>query len=627
MNTFRKLASAALAIAACICTSLSASAQESQTATQHIGVTLSGPPAAEMFIQKNVMVPMRDGTRLATDVYRPAGAEKYPVVLARTPYGSETAVYVNRAAYFVRHGYAFAVQDVRGRYDSEGEWYGRRDEAEDGSDTITWLGTQLWSNGKVGMTGASYGGIVQYLVMDRQNPYLKALAPQVAALTLGRDASDYDHLAVYGGRDDHPFNFFWMVGNDGRTIQSDSNSAAYATAWNHLPRADLPKIFGRKMEWLPFVMTHRNGFSEELFMRAAHGEWAKPLDDAQWWTKSSYVARYSKVTVPILHISGWYDCCGEPMFKNFQFIRDFAQPSARDNQQLLIGPWQHAWGRGKDQGFDFGPDATVDQDETVRTWFDRWLKDPPAIEQKRPAVRVFVMGANRWREASDWPIPGTRFSKFYLHSNGSALLTSGGGQLSTSVPGREQPDRYSYDPGDPTPIPTAVMTGPADMLPTENRSDVLVYTSEILKTPVEVTGPLTAVLYVSTSAPSTDFIVRLVDVHPDGRAFSLTGAHPAFRTHWSKHVEQLADGSRVVKCEIQLYPTANLFKAGHRIRVEISSSFVIDGSAFGQPKYGVRGLNVEPGSELTATRWNVAQQTVYHDKAHPSHIVLPLISP
>jgi putative CocE/NonD family hydrolase len=237
-----------------------------------------------------------------------------------------------------------------------------------------------------------------------------------------------------------------------------------------------------------------------------------------------------------------------------------------------------------------------------------------------------VMGENRWHEATDWPVPGTQFTRFHLHSNGSAHLAEGGGQLSTELPGEEAADHYTYDPGNPTLVPTNSAGGPTDMTAVEKRDDVVVYTSDDLNAPVEVMGPLAAELYVATSAPSTDLLVRLLDVYPDGKAYALSGTSvPPYRTYWSKNVEVTADGTRIVKANIMLYPTGNLFAAGHRIRVEISSSFVIDGASLGLTKYGARGLNVEAGTEPYAAKWNVAQQTIYHDRAHPSQVVLPVI--
>jgi putative CocE/NonD family hydrolase len=601
----------------------SATANGTEDDGPHFPISLEGVPGG-MIVEQNIMVAMRDGVRLATDIYRPGDGKPHPVVLFRTPYGSETEVYTNRGKFFVQHGYALAVQNCRGKYDSEGDWYGKRNEAQDGSDTITWLGTRPWSTGKVGMTGKSYVGMVQYLVADQQNQYLKALVPQAAPVTLGRDLSDFDHSVAYSAREAYSPQISWMLLTDGRVDQHVPDSWIDQDARAHLPMTDYPKVLGRKMVWWPFLLNQRYGFWEEYYARASAGEWSKPLDMDAWW--KNYAERYKRINVPMLHISGWYDCCGEQMLKMFDLTRKLASdPTVRNNQQLMMGPWSHTLGRDKEGQYDFGPSAKKSMDEISVRWFDHWLKGENNGVEKEPTVRVFVQGENRWREATDWPIPGTQFTKFYLHSKGEAQPHRGGGTLSDQPPTQESSDHYTYDPGNPTPgiFSQTVddkeidIVGPMNMDFVEKRDDVLVYTTPALTRPVEVTGPLNATVYIATSAPSTDLFVRLLDVHPDGKAYNMfyTYAVNPFRTYWSKDVETTADGTKIVKAELALPPTSVLFQSGHRIRVEITSA--------GAPPY--RGLNVEPGTEATATHWNIANQTIYHDAAHPSHIVLPII--
>jgi putative CocE/NonD family hydrolase len=587
-----------------------------------IAVTLPTAPNGGMIVQKNVMVQMRDGVRLATDLYRPAGPGPFPTVLVRTPYGSETQEFVTRGQFYVKHGYVFAVQDTRGKYDSEGDWYGKRDEAQDGSDAVTWLGTRPWSNGKVGMIGPSYMGMVQYLVADQENPYLKALVPIVAPTTLGRDTADFDQLAVYSGRESFRTNLTWMLTTDGRVNQTDPPEAIRA-ARRHLPLADYPKVIGREMPWWPAMLDQRYGLWEQYFLRAARGQWTGHLaDEASWW--GGYRERYRKVRVPMLHISGWFDCCDEQLIKTFQLVRELAtEPAAREHQHLLLGPWTHGVGNRKEGDLDFGPQAAFDPDTAAVRWFDHWLKGEDNGVDRLPTVRAFVMGENRWREAKDWPIPGTEFTKFYLRSAGDARLAGGssGGGLSREMPQGVPADHYRYDPANPTPeilsADSAWVPGPLDRSAIERREDVLVYSTDPLDGPVEVTGPLKVVLYVSTSAPSTDVLARVVDVWPDGHAypvFATYGATP-YRTHWSKQVETSANGTKIIKAEIMLPPTSIVFAKGHRIRLEIASAAA--------PTFF--GLNVDPATELTATKWNVADQTIYHDEAHPSHMILPVI--
>ena len=595
---------------------------------QHIPVPLPGAPGDGMIIEKNVMIRMRDGVRLATDIYRPAGGDRYPVVLVRTPFGKQVPDYKfsQKAQFYVKHGYVYALQDIRGKYDSEGNWNGPRSEAHDGSDTITWLGAQAWSSGRVGMTGSSYLGLVQDEVADQENPYLKALVPMASPATLGReDLTDFDRLSAYTGRDSYSINAMEEIGTDGRVTQDDRTGPAFNKAWDYLPRIDHPKIFGREVVDWRLLLTHQRGFWEEYLIRAARNEWIKPLPEVDAWWKN-YQTHYRKVNVPMLQVSGWYDCCGEAMINVFQLVRKYAaDPAVRNNQQLVIGPWFHSLGQNMGD-LDFGPQAKFNPDEVSVEWFDHWLKGEDNGVEKRAPVRVFVMGENRWREATGWPIPGTQFTKFYLHSNGNAHLAQNGGQLSTELPREEPVDHYTYDPGNPTPVPMKSEVGPTDMSEVERRDDVLIYTTDALNAPVEVTGPLAVEFYVATSAPSTDFLVRLLDVYPDGKVYNLAiPGVPPYRTYWSKNVEITADGTRIVKANIMLYPTGNLFAAGHRIRVEISSSWMADGNKFGLPKFGSRGLNVEAGTEPYATKWNVAEQSIYHDSAHPSHLLLPVI--
>ncbi len=588
-----------------------------------LAATLEGAPGGGMIVQKNVMVPMRDGIRLATDIFRPAAPGKYPVVLVRTPYGSETAQTTARAQRYVKRGYVFAIQDCRGKYDSEGDWYGKRNEAQDGSDAITWLGTRSWSSGKVGMTGGSYLGMVQYWVADQENPYLKALVPGVAPVTLGRERSDFDHIASYSGRESFGSNIGWMLLTDGRVNQADGQGdvpgVVFQSALKQVARADYPRAFGRPMKWLYFLQNQRDGFWEEYFLRAAAGNWSGPIDTDAYW--KNYEERYRKITVPMLHVSGWYDCCGGPQIEMFQFIRKFAtDPLARNNQQLMFGPWEHHWGQSKAGDLDFGPKAVMDPDDVSMQWFDHWLKGEDNGVDKQKPVRVFVQGEGRWREADDWPIPGTQFTKFYLRSTGEARLAKGGGRLATEAPAEERADAYTYDPEKPTPEILSANgsweSGPVDRAALERRDDILVYTTEALRKPVEVTGPLSAVIYVGTSAPSTDLFVRLIDVQPNGKAYpTFVPWVDPYQTHWSKEVETAADGTRIVKAEVTLPATSVLFQSGHRIRVEISSAAA--------PTF--RGLNEAPEKEGTGTTGTAAHQKIYHDAARPSHILLPVI--
>ena len=579
-------------------------------------------PEYNVIMEMNVMVPMQDGVKLATDIYRPDAKGKFPVVLIRTPYGSENRRYSDRGKFYAERGYVAGIQDCRGKYDSEGNWYGKRDETKDGDDTITWLGTQSWSSGKVGMVGSSYLGMVQWLVAHNQNPYLKALVPVVGPITLGRDPHTYRKLATYcnnntGVGSSALLELSWLITVNGRVNQNGSVYDLDGIA-GHLPLIEIPKLLGRNMPGWKWLLQEENGRWEQYFQRAAEGNWTGPIVPGK-----DYKALYAKVTVPILQISGWFDCASDFCFYNYQQVKRFSRyPSGKNNQQVMIGPWTHWIELAPKIGeFDFGPASVVKIDETALRWFDRWLKDIPNGIDKEPQVKVFVMGRNKWREASDWPLPETVFTPHYLHSLGKAKSLDGNGLLSLDKPENEPPDIYISDPGKPTPSVTGldntdlVKTGPVDMSDIEKREDVLTYTTSALKNNVEVTGPLCVVLYVSTSAPATDFFVRLMDVHPNGKSYPVfyTYANP-YSTRGLQAVDEGAKGQKILKCEIELPPTGNLFFKGHRIRLEISST------AF--PLF--RNLNVD-GDIANATKYHVANQTIYHDTNHPSHVILPII--
>jgi putative CocE/NonD family hydrolase len=293
--------------------------------------------------------------------------------------------------------------------------------------------------------------MVQYLGADHEHPYLTALVPMAAPSTLGRDTADFDHLAVYSGRESFRVNLSWMLGVDGRVNQLEL-PAVLRAARRHLPLADYPKIFGREMSWWPAMLDQRYGLWEQYYLRAARGQWTGRLaDESAWW--AGYRERYRKVRVPMLHISGWFDCCDEQPIKTFQLVRELAvEPAAREYQKLILGPWTHGWMGGRKEGeIDFGPLAAFDHDSAAVRWFDHWLKGEDNGVEREPAVRAFVMGENRWREATDWPIPGTRFTKLYLQSGGDARGATGGGKLSRDEARGAPADHYRYDPADPTP--------------------------------------------------------------------------------------------------------------------------------------------------------------------------------
>ncbi len=573
-------------------------------------------PSYDVKWAMNVPVTMRDGVRLATDLYLPDAEGRFPVVLVRTPYGTETAALSEMGAWYARRGYVFAAQDTRGKYDSEGEWYGRRSERDDTDDTITWLGTQAWSSGDVGMVGTSYGGLVQWMVAPAGNPHLKALVPDVAPVTLGRTPEAYRRLAVYARGNSAPSELSWLVTTDGRVNQ---NGSAYdwAGLFEHLPLAGLPARMGREIPIWEKLIGNEVGLWEEYLESAARNQWTEPITD---WPDHREL--YRAVDVPILQRTGWFDGSTDHAFYNRAQVLEHSESElARAQQHLLIGPWPHAYpGSPAIGSLDFGAASVLDLQKLRLRWFDRWLKGVDNGVDRDPPLKLFLMGRNEWREASQWPLPGTEFTRFYLHSGGGANSNRGDGVLGREPPGSEPPDRYRYDPGDPTPAITggenAEMAGdgPVDIGFIEARADVLTYTTEPLEREVEITGPVSAVLYVASSAPETEFLVRLVDVHPDGAAYPVWYTYAnAFGTRGIEPVGRTEAGHRVWRLAFDLPPTSQAFLPGHRIRVHITSA------AF--PLF--RHLNTD-GDPAWETEWQVAEQTVFHDAERPSHVVLPL---
>ena len=564
----------------------------------------------------NVPVAMRDGVRLATDLYLPDAEGRFPVVLVRTPYGTETAALSEMGAWYASRGYVFAAQDTRGKYDSEGDWYGRRSERDDTDDTITWLGTRPWSSGSVGMVGSSYGGLVQWMVAPTGNPYLKALIPDVAPVTLGRTPEAYRRLAVYARGNSAPSELSWLVTTDGRVNQ---NGSAYdwTELFHHLPLAELPSRMGRDIPIWEKLIRNEVGLWEEYLESAARNQWSEPITD---WP--DHREQYRAVDVPILQRTGWFDGSTDHAFYNRRQVLEHSESElARAQQHLLIGPWPHAYpGSPAIGSLDFGEASVLDLQALRLRWFDRWLQGVDNGVDREPPLKLFLMGRNEWRDAWQWPLPGTEFTRFYLHSGGGANSHRGDGVLQREPPGSEPPDRYRYDPGDPTPAITggenAEMAGdgPVDIGFIEARADVLTYTTAPLEREVEVTGPVSAVLYVASSAPQTEFIVRLVDVHPDGAAYPVWYTYAnAFGTRGIEPVGRTEAGHAVWKLEFDLPLTSQAFLPGHRIRVHITSA------AF--PLF--RHLNTD-GDPAWETRWQAAEQTVFHDAERPSHVVLPV---
>jgi len=533
-------------------------------------------------------VQMRDGVRLSTNIFHPAGTGRFPAILIRTPYGKGTALAPNYQA-FVERGYVVAMQDVRGRYASEGIFSPLTQEGPDGDDTLNWMAAQPWSDGKIGMTGGSYLGIVQWKVALLNNPHLKAIFPVVS----GWD--DYrDRFYSPGGAMKLGHRLLWMAENTQHP--------------NFVP--DFKKFIWR----LPvrFADVAATGQESRVYRESMD----HPAYD-DYWKRLSTREHIKDIRIPVFAVGGWYDNYAESDLAAFKELH-----KQGGTNRVLIGPWPHNMSIPF-RNVSFGAQASVPIRRFQLQWFDHWLKglDTPLLSQ--PPVQIFVMGANVWREEHEWPPARTRRLRYYLASNGHANSIYGDGSLGTSPQARALPDQFTYDPLKPVPTmggavccdPAIFPWGPMDQRPVEKRRDVLVYTSAGLTEDLEVTGEVQVVLRAASDAPDTDFTAKLVDVFPNGEARNLTDGILRARYRESLEKPALMKSGEVYRLVIDAGVTSNLFRKGHRIRIEISSSNF--------PRFD-RNLNTGKAVE-DETEVRRANQVVYHDGSRRSYVSLPVI--
>lgn len=566
----------------------------------------------ECRIMRNVGVPMRDGLELATTVYLPESGDRFPVLLVRTSY--DRTGFWSQGVSFASRGYAFVAQDCRGRFDSPGEYYPFTGEGRDGYDTLEWLARQPWCNGKVGMFGASYLAATQFLLAPERSPYLRSLIPMFMT------GDPWQRAYYSGGAFSLALNLIWLCFE----VCSRTSDSPLMSLF------DMSRLFRD----LPLLsLDEKSGLGEIPFWRDYVRHWI--YDD--YWKALSIRDRYGDFTMPVFLIGGWYDYYAAETFKNFLGLLKDSPPEVRNRHRVLVGPWGHGWTGSATMGhLDFGPEALVDGERVYLDWFDATLKDeglPPA----GAPIRIFVMGANQWRDELQWPLARTRYINYYLHSRGSAHGSRafanslfGNGVLATEPPGDESTDEYVYDPDNPVPtlggnhsvglfweaVRSVIQPGPFDQRPIERRDDMLVYTSSPLEEDTEVTGPVVLKLYAASSASDTDFVARLTDVYPDGRSTNITEG--VIRTRFRERVwdqPKLLEPGKVYEYTIDLQVTSNVFKKGHRIRLDVTSS-----------SFPLWDRNPNTGHEpgMDAER-QIALQTVYHDRDYPSHLVLPII--
>ena len=555
-----------------------------------------------VIFEHNVPAKMRDGVVLYADIYRPKAEGKFSVLLVRTPYDKtgEASFGLKGAA----RGYVVVEQDVRGRYASEGEWYPFKHESEDGYDTVEWAAALPYSNGKVGMFGGSYVGATQYLAAIATPPHLAGICPTVTA------SNYHDGWTYQGGAFEQWFNESWSTGLAMNTMRRRVEEEGALPGTKTLPLKDYTVLDSPSAaEIAPY-------FTDWL---------AHPSFDA-YWKQWSIEDHYANIKVPVLSFGAWYDIFLGGTVKNYIRLKTEAgSEAARRGQRLVVYVGGHAGGSSsrKVGAVDFGEKLPIDQDEITLRWYDWLLKgESNGVENEKP-VRIFVMGKNEWRDEDNWPLARAKSTRYYLHSEGDANGLGGNGTLNSTAPGEEKDDRYVYDPADPTPtiggplccgaLPTGI--GPEDQRPSEARPDVLVFTTPAFSRDFEVTGPVTLDLYVSSSAVDTDFTGMLVDVWPNGFAQNLTSGILRMRYRNSQEKPELTNPGEIYHISVDLWATSNVFLPGHKLRLEVSSSNF--------PRFD---RNMNTGElQSRATRMIKATNVIYHDKAHPSALVLPVV--
>ena len=590
-------------------------------------------------VDQKVMMPMRDGIRLATDIYRPKGNVKVPVIFSRTPYnfntwrnGKENEGTYKRAYEAVKRGYAYVVQNERGRYFSEGEWDILGTPLTDGYDAFSWMSTQSWSNGKIGTLGCSSTAEWQMAVAALDHPSHAAMVPQGYGAGVGRVGDYFEQGNWYRGGVEQLLFSSWLYGVEhdkfkpripkGATqedlirvsrfydLAPENPAVDWAEAFKHLPLQDLLKNINGKKE-----------IFDKMIRR-------KPNDPE--WYKGGLYHDDMDFGVPSFWFVSWYDVATSPNIALFNHVRSNAKDlSVRDDQYLVIAPTLHCGFTRATENTIVGQrsvgDARLNYDEQIYNWFDLMLKGKNNdFKAKTPRVQYYTMGSNKWQNSEVWPPENTEMTTFYLSSNGSANTMYGDGKLTTLKRKiQNNTDSFLYDPMDPVTsngggvccMGNAVKGGAFDQQEIESRDDVLVYTSEPLNNGLEVTGFINSTIYLSSDVKDTDITIKLIDVYPDGTAYNIdeTIQRVRFREGYDKEV--FMEKGNVYKVDLSQMSTSNYFKKNHRIRIEISSSNF--------PRFA-RNLNTG-GDNFNESNGIVARNTIHHSKLHPSSITLPIV--
>lgn len=571
---------------------------------------LQAAESYQVTVERDVTAKMRDAVILRADIYRPKSEGQFPVLLERTPYNkSMDADFGFKVA---ARGYVVVIQDVRGRYTSDGDWYTFKNEANDGYDTVEWAAALPYSNGKVGMFGESYVGATQLLTAIAHPPHLAGICPMDTA------SNYHDGWTYQGGAFEQWFNESWtsILAQDTFRRAAVQNTNALEGVWK-LPLAGYPLFNFPDASAVP---------ASTAALAPYFLDWlAHPSYDA-YWKQISIEEHYSEITVPVLTVTAWYDIFLGGALRNYLGIKAHGgSEAARKGQHLFVMIGGHAGSGRKIGDIDFGPAAAEEeQGEITLRWYDFLLKGVQNEFAGKP-VKLFVLGLNQWREEGDWPLSRAQSTRYFLHSSQGANSLHGAGSLSTAPPRSESPDHYVYDPANPVPTVGGPLCcdevhlppGPRDQRGVEAREDVLVYTTREFAQDTEITGPVSLEFFAKSSAVDTDFTAKLVDVAPDGYAQNLTEGIVRARYRDSREKPGLMNPGQVYKFTIDLWATSNVFRKGHRLRLEVSSSNF--------PRFD-RNLNTGEGPAF-ATKYVSATNTIYHDSEHPSAVVLPVVPP
>lgn len=547
------------------------------------------PGEYRVHIDRDAVMTTSDGVRLVADVYRPETNEKCPTILVRIPF---TQTWKNDLAadvigsFWASRGYNVVIQGSRGRYKSGGTFYPLRDERRDGIETLHWLSRQPWFDGRLGMWGGSAFGYTEWVLADQQSPGPSVLLVQIAS-------TDFHGMFHPGGAFSLESALFWAVRSRG-SEDVDPSFDDLERGFNGFP---LIEADNRAVGEIPFF-----------------DDWVTHTTRDDYWLAIDGVHRARTLKAPALLMAGWSDPFLPTQLRDFGEIRRYADPKVASDTHLIIGPWIHADPIKFPDGGDAGSYRRASLAPSI-AWFDHFLRGQPLEPQWRAPIRLFVLGENKWRDEQEWPLKRTVYTRYYLSSRSGANSAAGDGILSVTPPAKpEPPDVYRYDPRAPVPTRGGAMLGPRagiqSQADVESRRDVLVYTADVLQNDMEVTGPVKAELFVHTSAPSTDFTVKLVDVYPDGRAYNVCDG--ILRRNYE---DGKGPASQPTRIDIELWPTSILFRAGHRVRIEISSSNF--------PRYD---RNPNTGRRV-ATESNpiTANQTIFHSPGAASYILLPVI--